>query len=324
MTVRARGSRCSPISTSGGSSTFGPLTTRVARARGVRRWRRELRSSHPRRLTPRAPEARCRRRADLPRATGRRRAGGPARPPPRPRLRRARPARAGGRPRPASGGCTSSRRARRCSCRARPAITGTSCRASAIPTPTTFHAAYAKLAGLHDELWERTGIGPERTVLGGFSMGSVMSYALGLGPGPPRAGGDPRVLGLRPDRRGLGARPRGPHRHARLHRARPPRPGHAGRLRPRAPATCSRAAASTSTTTSPTPATTSIRRTCRRRSTGSARRSRSTGPTRDDRGLAGAAVRGLAADEGDAAPLRADRREGPDGARAVPRTTGGT
>ena len=34
------------------------------------------------------------------------------------------------------GGCTSSRRARRCSCRAGPATTGTSCRASAIPTPT--------------------------------------------------------------------------------------------------------------------------------------------------------------------------------------------
>ena len=27
---------------------------------------------------------------------------------------------------------------------------------------------------------ERTGIGPERTILGGFSMGAVMSYALGL------------------------------------------------------------------------------------------------------------------------------------------------
>ena len=48
------------------------------------------------------------------------------------------------------------------------------------PDPSTFHASYRELAALHDELWERTGIGPERTVLGGFSMGSVMSYSLGL------------------------------------------------------------------------------------------------------------------------------------------------
>jgi phospholipase/carboxylesterase len=57
------------------------------------------------------------------------------------------------------------------------------------PDPDTFAAAYRQLAQLHDELWERTGVGPERTVLGGFSMGSVMSYALGLGPDrPPPAG----------------------------------------------------------------------------------------------------------------------------------------
>ena len=34
------------------------------------------------------------------------------------------------------------------------------------PDPATFHAAYAALAELHDELWEVTGIGPERTILG--------------------------------------------------------------------------------------------------------------------------------------------------------------
>jgi phospholipase/carboxylesterase len=48
------------------------------------------------------------------------------------------------------------------------------------PDPASFRAAFAALAALHDELWERTGIGPERTILGGFSMGAVMSYALGL------------------------------------------------------------------------------------------------------------------------------------------------
>jgi phospholipase/carboxylesterase len=57
------------------------------------------------------------------------------------------------------------------------------------PDHDTFHAAYAALAELHDELWERTGVGPERTVLGGFSMGSVMSYALGLGPDRPAPAG---------------------------------------------------------------------------------------------------------------------------------------
>ena len=48
------------------------------------------------------------------------------------------------------------------------------------PDPVTFHAAFDALAELYGELWQRTGIGPERTILGGFSMGSVMSYALAL------------------------------------------------------------------------------------------------------------------------------------------------
>jgi phospholipase/carboxylesterase len=48
------------------------------------------------------------------------------------------------------------------------------------PDPATFHASYQALAAFHEAVWERTGLGPERTVLGGFSMGSVMSYALGL------------------------------------------------------------------------------------------------------------------------------------------------
>jgi phospholipase/carboxylesterase len=48
------------------------------------------------------------------------------------------------------------------------------------PDPETFAAARAALGELHDGLWEETGLGPERTVLGGFSMGAVMSYAMGL------------------------------------------------------------------------------------------------------------------------------------------------
>jgi phospholipase/carboxylesterase len=57
------------------------------------------------------------------------------------------------------------------------------------PDRATFGSAYAELAELHEQLWERTGLGPDRTVLGGFSMGSVMSYALGLGPDRPSPAG---------------------------------------------------------------------------------------------------------------------------------------
>jgi phospholipase/carboxylesterase len=57
------------------------------------------------------------------------------------------------------------------------------------PDQDTFHAAYQQLAALHEELWQRTGIAPGRTILGGFSMGSAMSYALGLGAGRPAPAG---------------------------------------------------------------------------------------------------------------------------------------
>jgi phospholipase/carboxylesterase len=57
------------------------------------------------------------------------------------------------------------------------------------PDRETFEAAREALAELHDSLWEETGVGPERTVLGGFSMGAVMSFAMGLGTErPPVAG----------------------------------------------------------------------------------------------------------------------------------------
>jgi phospholipase/carboxylesterase len=57
------------------------------------------------------------------------------------------------------------------------------------PDPDTFHSAYTTLANFHDELWERTGIAPADTVFGGFSMGSVMSYSLGLGGDRPAPAG---------------------------------------------------------------------------------------------------------------------------------------
>jgi len=57
------------------------------------------------------------------------------------------------------------------------------------PDPETFEAARAALAELHDRLWEETGFGPGRTVLGGFSMGAVMSYAMGLSAERPAVAG---------------------------------------------------------------------------------------------------------------------------------------
>lgn len=74
------------------------------------------------------------------------------------------------------------------------------------PDPTTFHRAYEQLAAFHDELWERTGIAPSKTILGGFSMGSVMSYSLGLSGDRPAPAGIlafsgfiPTVEGWTPD-----------------------------------------------------------------------------------------------------------------------------
>jgi phospholipase/carboxylesterase len=58
------------------------------------------------------------------------------------------------------------------------------------PDPGTFGDARRKLAGLDDELWERTGLTAKRTVFGGFSMGTVMSYAMGL------SGDRPAPLGI--------------------------------------------------------------------------------------------------------------------------------
>jgi phospholipase/carboxylesterase len=74
------------------------------------------------------------------------------------------------------------------------------------PDPASFAAAHRQLAAFHDELWERTGIAPTRTVLGGFSMGTVMSYAMGLSPERPPVAGIlalsgfiPTVTGWSPD-----------------------------------------------------------------------------------------------------------------------------
>jgi phospholipase/carboxylesterase len=57
------------------------------------------------------------------------------------------------------------------------------------PEPTTFQAAREALAELHDGLWAETGVEPAQTVLGGFSMGAVMSYAMALSAERPAVAG---------------------------------------------------------------------------------------------------------------------------------------
>ncbi len=57
------------------------------------------------------------------------------------------------------------------------------------PDHDTFEASYELLGRFHDALWQRTGLTPAETVLGGFSMGSVMSYALALGAERPAPAG---------------------------------------------------------------------------------------------------------------------------------------
>jgi phospholipase/carboxylesterase len=57
------------------------------------------------------------------------------------------------------------------------------------PDPDSFEAARRRLGELHDELWQRTGVTPERTVLGGFSMGAVMSYVMAFSPERPAPAG---------------------------------------------------------------------------------------------------------------------------------------
>lgn len=61
------------------------------------------------------------------------------------------------------------------------------------PEPDTFHATYRLAAAWLDAVPELTGIPLERTVIGGFSQGCVMSWALGLGRGRPAPAG---IVGL--------------------------------------------------------------------------------------------------------------------------------
>ena len=57
------------------------------------------------------------------------------------------------------------------------------------PDPETFADTYARASSWLDDLARAAGIPPERMVVGGFSQGAVMTYALGLGRGRPRPAG---------------------------------------------------------------------------------------------------------------------------------------
>jgi phospholipase/carboxylesterase len=66
------------------------------------------------------------------------------------------------------------------------------------PDKQTFDAGYATLASWLDALPAALGVPWPRTVLGGFSMGAVMSYALGLGRGRPAPAGILALSGFMP------------------------------------------------------------------------------------------------------------------------------
>ena len=57
------------------------------------------------------------------------------------------------------------------------------------PDAETFLESYARVEEFLAGVAEAHGVPPERTVLGGFSQGTVMAYALGLGSGRPRPAG---------------------------------------------------------------------------------------------------------------------------------------
>ena len=61
------------------------------------------------------------------------------------------------------------------------------------PDPETFLDTYARAAAWLDSLVDETGVVHARTVLGGFSQGAVMAFALGLGAGRGRPAG---IVGL--------------------------------------------------------------------------------------------------------------------------------
>ena len=67
------------------------------------------------------------------------------------------------------------------------------------PDPATFHPTYEAVGEWLDATLAGAGIAPEHAVLGGFSQGAVMSYALGLGRGRPVPAGLVAMSGFVPE-----------------------------------------------------------------------------------------------------------------------------
>ena len=66
------------------------------------------------------------------------------------------------------------------------------------PDPETFGATFTGLTAWLDAALAEHGVGIDRTVLGGFSQGTVMAYALGLGAGRPTPAGILALSGFVP------------------------------------------------------------------------------------------------------------------------------
>jgi phospholipase/carboxylesterase len=66
------------------------------------------------------------------------------------------------------------------------------------PDHDTFDATYEAVTTWLDDLLAEHSITTDRTVLGGFSQGAVMSYAVGLGAGRPRPAGIVALSGFVP------------------------------------------------------------------------------------------------------------------------------
>jgi phospholipase/carboxylesterase len=71
------------------------------------------------------------------------------------------------------------------------------------PDRETFDASYRLAGEWLAGFAEETGVPPERTVLGGFSQGAVMTYALGLGRARPRPAGLIALSGFIPSVEGF-------------------------------------------------------------------------------------------------------------------------
>jgi phospholipase/carboxylesterase len=71
------------------------------------------------------------------------------------------------------------------------------------PDRDTFMPTFERTTRWLDALAAETGIPPERTVLGGFSQGTAMTYALGLARGRPRPAGLIALSGFIPTVEGL-------------------------------------------------------------------------------------------------------------------------